>query len=623
MTQRIQRFEIEGLAGLPVFDIVDYGAAVDGTSASPTDDTAAIQATVDAVAAAGGGHIISSKPGVCLIAGPLRDTAGANAQLLLPSIDAVDSEQITIVFEGSVPPPTTFSVIGATPTPDNHLVLKSTLNAGSGGAVIGGRGPAGTFEGFTNLFLQLKNLTVRLPSNPVLTGLNLAQVTCVDLDNVVVDCGNYYVQGLTEPTTTNSYGIRLPANNNGAYTRLGAVNVIGFYTGYQFAEHTVGQQVNAWGCQRAFEFVATNHASKFQRLMAVHCPKGMVFTGTHYVDVDQFNIEHATSGWWVTTADVDDPSNYGHGAVTWHVVKAGVGIDATFTKNGATGITANRVGTAPAAGSSTVYKGRDRLVAAAGDNTLTLGATAVAKSELVWVNGTIKWPSTDYTISGAVITFTAALAAGDVVSVVYDTLTTSPAASTLSHPVVGVTDNFNRADSATSLGFTSTGAVAWQPISGTWGIVNNKAYVANGVTGSICLAAVETGLSDCTVSVKIAQKSGTTLIAGLYLRGSGVNDHYVLEMGAGATGTTSLYKKVGGGAYTVIGSIANTTFLAGDVMTAVMSGNNITVKKNGTTLFSVTDSAHATKTMHGLYNLQSGGGGAAFGIHQDDFSATE
>src|SRR5207342_958851 len=92
-----------------------------------------------------------------------------------------------------------------------------------------------------------------------------------DVDNVVIDVGSYYVQGLTQPTTSTSYGIRASASGNGAYSRFGAVNVIGFYKGFQFYEHCNGYSTQtAWGCNQGFVFESSaNHASQFQRLMAV------------------------------------------------------------------------------------------------------------------------------------------------------------------------------------------------------------------------------------------------------------------------------------------------------------------------------------------------------------------
>jgi hypothetical protein len=367
-------------AGLPVIDVVtDHGALVDGS----TDDTAAWQAAINAAATAGGARIISSKAGVSIIGGALQDTGGANAQLTLPKIDVADSEQISIVIEGPIPPPAGFSVIGTTPVPDNHLVLKSTLTSGSGGALLGAWGPLGTFSDFTFVDLTIRNVAFRMPSNPTHTALDLRKVTQLDLDRVIVDCGSYYVQGLTEPTTSTSYAIKVPDHDNGAHTRLGEVDVIGFYKGYRFTEHSTGQLVSAWGCKQAAEFIGTTHASKFQRLMAVHCPRGIVFTGTHYVDIDQFDIEHAASGWWLPIYDIDDASNYGHGKVKWHTVTAGVGIDTSFAMNGAANIKASRVGTEPVPTSRAINT--DSTLTGGGDLTAdrTLGVNTTAEAERI------------------------------------------------------------------------------------------------------------------------------------------------------------------------------------------------------------------------------------------------
>lgn len=330
-----------GGTGLGWFDVTAYGATGDGL----TDDTVAIQDAIDAAAAAGGG-VVYFPAGVYVVGGALQDTGRSNAQLLLPLLDAVDTKQVTIEFRGAFAPPCDFSVIGATPLPDGHSIIKGTLNAGAGGALLGAQGPVGTAGTFTNVHFRCRDLTVRMPSDPVLTALNLASVVCVDLDNVEVDCGSYYVQGFTEPTTTTSYGIRMPANNNGALSRLGTVNVAGFYNGYEFAEHCNGFACQAaWGCKQAFVFASgANHASYFDRLMAVHCEKVVVSTGNHYLNVAQLNVEHATSGWWVTDYDIDDASHYLQGNLNWHVVLAGTGVDSTFTVNGGAKLNITRNG---------------------------------------------------------------------------------------------------------------------------------------------------------------------------------------------------------------------------------------------------------------------------------------
>jgi hypothetical protein len=329
--------------GLPWFDVQeDYGAAGDGT----TDDTAEIQAAIDAAATAGGG-VVYFRKGVYVVGGALQDTSRSNSQLRLPEVDYVAGEQITIHLLGEVPPPTVFSVIGATPLPDEHVVIKGTLNtaAGTSPSLLGGWGPNTTLD-FTNILARIENIAFRLPENPQLTALNLSMVAAVELENVVCDVSDYQIQGLTEPTTAASYGIMLPGLNNGALTHLGTVNVAGYYNGIQVGEHTVGENVSLWGCKRAIVTVAGYHASHFDRLMTVHCERGIVATGgTHYLSVDQFNVEHAASGWWVTDNDVDDASDYLVGRAEWKVTLAGVGHDSTWTTNGASNFQMNEMGT--------------------------------------------------------------------------------------------------------------------------------------------------------------------------------------------------------------------------------------------------------------------------------------
>ena len=323
------------------FNVKSYGAAGNGS----TDDTTAVQAALDAAASAGGGVVYFPR-GVYVIGGALQDTSRSNSQLLLPRIDYVDTEQITIELRGEFAPPPIMSVIGATTIPDGHSIIKGTLNTASGTApsLIGAWGPSGTYSNFTNCHVVVRDLTFRMPSNPQLTACNLQYVASVDVDRVIVDCGGYYVQGLTEPTTAASVALRLPAILNGANTRLGTVDVIGFYTGYLFGEHTLGENVKAWGCKIAATFVAGDHASYFTRFMAVHCEKVLTATGEHYVDFGQLNIEHATTGWWVTDYDIDDTSNYLNGDCAWHVVLAGTGSDDTFTVNGAVNMRRKRIG---------------------------------------------------------------------------------------------------------------------------------------------------------------------------------------------------------------------------------------------------------------------------------------
>lgn len=324
-----------------LFNVVDYGATGDGT----TDDTTAVQAAIDAAISAGGGVVYFPR-GVYKIAGALQDTSRSNAQLLLPRVN-LSAEQITVELCGEFAPTADISVVGSMTLPDNHSIIKGTLNTSSGTApcLIGAWGPSGSSGDFSNAHVVLRNLTFRMPSNPVLSAVDLEHTACAEINNVIIDTGSYDVAGLSEMTTSTSYGLKLPAINNGALTALGIVNVLGFYKGIKVAEHAHGENVNVWGCRQALEFVAANHPSVFERLGTYHCQRGLVGTGgAHYVKIGQFNIEHAASGTWANVYDIDDASNYLKGWCSWHVVLAGTGIDDTLNINGAVCIRRERLG---------------------------------------------------------------------------------------------------------------------------------------------------------------------------------------------------------------------------------------------------------------------------------------
>ena len=330
-----------GGVGLGWFDVTDSGATGDGT----TGDTSAVQAAIDAAIAAGGGVVYFPR-GVYKIGGALQDTSRSNAQLLLPRVN-LSAEQITVELRGEFPPPAVISVIGAMTLPDNHSIIKGTLNTGSGTApcLIGSWGPSGSSGDLSNAHVILRDLTIRMPSNPVLTAVDLEHTACVEVDNVIIETGSYDVAGLSEMTTSTSYGLKTPAINNGAQTALGIVNVVGFYKGIKVGEHTHGSNVNVWGCRQALEFVAAYHPSVFDRLGTYPCQRGLVGTGgAHYVDIKQFNIEHASTGTWVPVYDVDDASNYLKGWCKWHVVLAGTGHDDTMTVNGSGCLRRERIG---------------------------------------------------------------------------------------------------------------------------------------------------------------------------------------------------------------------------------------------------------------------------------------
>lgn len=58
-------------------------------------------------------------------------------------------------------------------------------------------------------------------------------------------------------------------------------------------------------------------------------------TGLHYVTVDQYDLEKAVDGWWVSAADIDDASNANaRESLRYHIVTEDVGPSGVLVRNG-------------------------------------------------------------------------------------------------------------------------------------------------------------------------------------------------------------------------------------------------------------------------------------------------
>lgn len=336
--------DIDWKAGLDWFNVEDYGAVHNGS----TDDTGAIQDAIDAAGAAGGG-VVYFPAGIYIITGSLQTANGANGQLLLPSIDCATGEQIVIKLLGEVPPSASPAVLGATfGTPGRGAILKSTITGSVGGRLLDAHGPVGSYEGYSLITVHLENLTFRMPANPVMSAVNLNLVVGVETHNVVIDTGEYLIANVSEPTTATSKGFLSPAINNGAWTKIDGLTVIGFYEGVEVNEHFDGDMIQIWGSKYGLSYQAAPHASYIKRALIVDCPNNIKFSsGTHYTEIEQLDIERYSGSpakWFDPIYDIDDANNYGYGKIAWHVVLGGTGVVHTIVKNGGSNIALSELG---------------------------------------------------------------------------------------------------------------------------------------------------------------------------------------------------------------------------------------------------------------------------------------
>lgn len=159
-------------------------------------------------------------------------------------------------------------------------------------------------------------------------------------------------------------------------------------------------------------------------------------------------------------------------------------------------------------------------------------------------------------------------------------------------PVV-VYDSFNRDDSELTLGDADTGQT-WEALVGTWGISSNQAYAA-AFSSSFAKAAIDAGISDCRVSVKIAVEDSN--YPRLAFRISDTINEFVFANNA--DGYLSLSKRIAGGT-TQLAENQSYSVAAGTVLSVVLNGTNIKAYFDGVLAFDITESFNQTATKHGI-----------------------
>jgi hypothetical protein len=225
---------------------------------------------------------------------------------------------------------------------------------------------------------------------------------------------------------------------------------------------------------------------------------------------------------------------------------------------------------------------------------------------------------TDPTTSGTKVQYSSAVtltATTTVKAYAVDSANNASAVQTVTYTKqisVTITDSFNRADSTSGLGNTETGQ-AWQTVAGTgstttWGIVSGQAY---NIAGQDSFQVVDSGVSDCTVQVKVTDNTNKQY-SRLIFRFVDNANYYMLQSNST---NYQLYKKVTG-TFTALKTIAVTPAI-GDVLKVVLSGSTITPYINGVAQAAATDAFNSTATKHGI-GVTNSTTNAKF----DDFSIT-
>lgn len=168
-----------------------------------------------------------------------------------------------------------------------------------------------------------------------------------------------------------------------------------------------------------------------------------------------------------------------------------------------------------------------------------------------------------------------------------------------SAPAVGrtvISDNFERADSTTTLGTAGTGQI-WTAPKGTWGIQTGKAYAVTATEDDTAL--IEAAITDMTVEAvgsRQPQDGGNWMIS-LIARATDKDNLYLADVRL--DGVANIYKKVAG-VYTKLITVSGPALVGGDKLTFSVKGTQLILSLGGKYLAAVDDATYASGTKAGI-----------------------
>lgn len=302
-----------------------FGAQGDGIN----DDTTAIQSCIDHAAGAGGGTIQFGPKTYIVNHAPRHDRSG-NAILALPNSQA----QRTLRLQGvgqATQIRTTLSDQSYSPRYGTPSLL--------GGPTPEQLGRTGSFSLWT---IELSAVTVVVPTNPTVCGVDLCRVARAEVQNSYVLSAN---PTGARPSHPYSFGLRLPDGLNYNRVLVNQLDIYGFHTGIICnTAHTIIQSAVAkWcllgcGLTGSGEYDAIDpHASLFQRLSTEACAVHIAGWTPHgtaslpaqrpfYLVMSLWDIEDSVPGrWYSTQHHLLDQHNQIHGSANYLHVRSNIG----------------------------------------------------------------------------------------------------------------------------------------------------------------------------------------------------------------------------------------------------------------------------------------------------------
>ncbi len=279
-------------------NVKDFGAVGDGVH----DDTAAIQAAINAIPLDSGGtvffpigHYIVNAPGGAVTGNDY------NAALALPYISTTDTQSpITVGLVGMTSPAQLPSEYAKQAPTVNGVVIETTSTASAFEDIIGGP-EVGLGSDQTAIMVEVRNMTIRQPYPGLYTALNLGGCIGAIVDNVSCDTPEPLDNITTTPGLNAGYGIRFPdSQSHSTYGRIVGRNlaIMGLGTAIFISSHADLDGVIVQTCGYALELQNGWHPSRIGYFNSEECTYDINIVGgtpVPYLVIDLLDIEIADS----------------------------------------------------------------------------------------------------------------------------------------------------------------------------------------------------------------------------------------------------------------------------------------------------------------------------------------
>lgn len=272
-----------------------------------TDDTSAIQSTVDAIYASTNQSGIAFFPqGIYIVNGAF--TSSNNSQIGLPTVldSTSKGQQPLIKFLGVLDhKSTSYARI-----PTNGTIIYSTRQGSSGNSVISGKNVSSSGS-FTHVQFEIENILFRTVQNPVHSVLNLAFVNGAKGKNILCDTAGLNSADIPQPTSSTSYCLIPPGDLNNQISAWDSVRSRGFYNGIGIGEH-MKLYGDSWVLYAVNGLVlqTMTHAAYVSYIGLEGNINNVVCGGAGTTKMELVDIEHiGVANWYSTVTDIKDTSN--------------------------------------------------------------------------------------------------------------------------------------------------------------------------------------------------------------------------------------------------------------------------------------------------------------------------